>query len=158
MNTIRLGEPYMTRSIRFLELMETAGWRIKVYGIRYHNDVPDDEVIGAVKQLASQQLPTPAITNERYGVGWIIAHQARDANWFLIDWWTSENVLMHQLYMSPLEQPDQLTHVSPTGLTACVWELRVVGFERQAWIDTVLANPDGPDLCAYLACRLNEDA
>lgn len=157
MNTIVLCAPYATRSIRFLELWETQGWRMKVYGIRYRGDVPDNDVVAAAKQLTAQCLPVPAVANERYGVGWIIAHQARDANWLLIDWWTDENALMHHLYMSPLEQPDQLTHVSPTGLTACVWELRVVGFERQAWIDCVLASPGGPDLAAYLACRLNED-
>ncbi len=158
MNTIRLREPYMTRSIRFLEVWETHGWRVKVYGIRYRGELPDRQVVDVAKQLAGRLLPIPAVADERYGVGWIIAHQACDANWFLVDWWTSENALIHQLYMSPLEQPDQLTHASSTGLTACVWELRVVGFERQAWIDTVLANPDGPDLPAYLACQLNEDA
>ena len=29
--------------------------------------------------------------------------------------------------------------------------------ERQAWVDTVLANPAGPDIEAYLACRFNGD-
>ena len=33
----------------------------------------------------------------------------------------------------------------------CVWELAVVDFERRAWIEDVLANPDGPDLERYLA-------
>ncbi|HSF81772.1 MAG TPA: hypothetical protein VLA49_11090 [Anaerolineales bacterium] len=48
-------------------------------------------------------------------------------------------------------------YATPTGLTACVWDLRLMAFERQSWLETVLANPSGPDLEAYLACRLNED-
>jgi hypothetical protein len=30
-------------------------------------------------------------------------------------------------------------------------------FEHQAWVDTVLNNPHGPDIDAYLATRLNGD-
>jgi hypothetical protein len=38
-----------------------------------------------------------------------------------------------------------------------VWDLRVICFERQAWLDAVLANLAGPDLEADLTCRLSED-
>ena len=55
------------------------------------------------------------------------------------------------------DKPAALEYVTPTGLTACVWDLRVLCFERQAWIDTVLTNPVGPDLEKYLTCQLNED-
>jgi hypothetical protein len=41
---------------------------------------------------------------------------------------------------------------------ACVWDLRVICHERQAWIDATLTNPAGPDADAYLARQLNEDA
>jgi hypothetical protein len=46
---------------------------------------------------------------------------------------------------------EQFTYVTPSGLTACVWDLCVQCFERQAGVDCVLANPDGPDLKAYVA-------
>ena len=39
----------------------------------------------------------------------------------------------------------------------CVWELVVAAAERQAWIDSVLANPAGPDIERYLATRFNCD-
>jgi hypothetical protein len=45
----------------------------------------------------------------------------------------------------------------PTDLTACTWDLAVVCFERQAWLDAVLTNPDGPDLERYLQVQLNDD-
>jgi hypothetical protein len=33
----------------------------------------------------------------------------------------------------------------------CVWEIEVVDFERRAWLEDVLANPDGPDIERYLS-------
>ncbi|RIK29394.1 MAG: hypothetical protein DCC55_38030 [Chloroflexi bacterium] len=63
----------------------------------------------------------------------------------------------HHVYVSSKDQLDQFSYMTPTGLAACVWDLRVLCFERQAWIETMLANPQGPDLDAYLARQLNED-
>ena len=48
--------------------------------------------------------------------------------------------------------------MTATGPAACVWDLRVIGFERDAWLSKVLRNPGGPDIDAYLFERLNEDA
>jgi hypothetical protein len=33
---LKLQEPHATRPIRFLELWQESGWRLKVYGIAYH--------------------------------------------------------------------------------------------------------------------------
>jgi hypothetical protein len=46
-------------------------------------------------------------------------------------------------------QPVQWT---PAG---CVYELAIVEFERRAWIEDVIGNPDGPNLDLYLARRFN---
>jgi hypothetical protein len=39
---------------------------------------------------------------------------------------------------------------TPAG---CVYELAIVEFERRAWIEDVIGNPDGPDLDRYLSRR-----
>jgi hypothetical protein len=38
-----------------------------------------------------------------------------------------------------------------------VWDLAVIAFERDAWLDAVLRNPAGPDVERYLATRLDAD-
>jgi hypothetical protein len=40
---------------------------------------------------------------------------------------------------------------------ACVWDLRVLAFERQAWLETVLKSSGNVNLDAYLQRQLNED-
>ena len=69
-----------------------------------------------------------------------------------------ENELHHHLYVSTLEEPASLEYVTPTGLIACTWDRRVLSFERDAWVEAVLANPSSPDIDEYRARTLNEDA
>lgn len=153
----RLLEPYAPRSIRFLELWEDGGWRIKVYGIAYQGAEPAPQLLAAARAAARARLPRPAVTADRYGVGFLGVHQGRGVNFVFVDWWAAENELHHHVYVSAADAPTTLTDVTHTGQAACVWDLRVIGFERDAWVEAVLANPLGPDLESYLARRLDED-
>jgi hypothetical protein len=152
-----LQEPYKARPIRFLELWEEAGWRLKVYGIAYQCDYPRPGLVEAAKTVARVHLLQPLALQQGYRVGFLGVHDGRGANFVFLDYWANENELHHHVYVSPSDEPVSLEYVTPTGLTACVWDLRVLCFERQAWIDTVLTNPTGPDLEKYLTHQLNED-
>lgn len=157
MASIELSEPYSPRPIRFLELAEEDGWRVKVYGISVHNEQPEAHVVTAAKRLAFERLPIPATGNERYGAAILIVHEAQEGNFVLVDWWFGENMLKNYVYFSSLDDPTAFEDISASGTMACVWELRVLSFERQAWLETVLANHDKPDLDAYFSKQLNED-
>ena len=157
---IHLRGPYKKRPIRFLEIATYHGWRIKVYGIRFHeesvDDRPDPQIIEMARRALLPNLPLPAVTGSRYGVGFLIIHQGASRNWLLLDWWYDQEILKQQLFSSPLEAPDQI-EPAESDLLACTWELAVHTFERQAWIDHVLNNRSGPDIDAYLGDGLNQD-
>ena len=148
---------YRQRPTRFLELWQQGPWRLKVYGIAYDRAAPRPELIEAAKVVARQRLAGIPAFLPHYSVGFLGVHDGRTANFVFVDWWADENELHHHVYVSPTDEPGKLTYATPTGLVACVWDLRVMAFERQAWLDAVLRNPQGPDLEAYLALRLNED-
>ena len=74
-----------------------------------------------------------------------------------LNWWADENELHHHVYISPSGEAGALQYATPSGPIACVWDLGLIGFERDCWVDMILANPKGPDLEGYLARRLNED-
>lgn len=154
---IQLRAPYEPRPIRFLELWQDSGWRIKVYGISHCREVPPWELVRAAKTVARRCLPHPPVGPNRYGVGFIGVHEGRGKNFIFIDWWVDENELQHHGFESPTDRPDALSEIPVGSAIACVWDLGVLSFERQAWVDTVLANPNGSDLDAYLARRLNTD-
>ena len=157
---IQLTAKYQTRPIRFLELANHNEWRIKVYGIRFQGDetktCPNKKLVALAMEAVLCKLPKPAMTDHRYGVGFLIIHQGQQRNWLLLDWWFDQEILKQKLFSSPLENPGEITPAEPEVL-ACTWELAVHAFERQAWVDTVLNNPTGPDLAAYLDQRFNGD-
>jgi hypothetical protein len=153
----QITHPYQPRPIRFLKLWQVNGWTVKVYGMAATNERSPQRLVETAKAIARQQLPQPAITSERYGAAILIAHAGTDGNYVLVDWWFGENMLHHHVYASSLAEPDTFIYVSPQGVGFCGWELAVFQFERQAWIDMVLARPTTPDFNAYFAQHLNAD-
>ena len=151
-----LGRPYEPRHVRFIRREDVDGWRLKLYGIALNGKDPDPEFVEATRDLAASVLPQPPSTDDRYGVGFATAHDATSLHIALIYWWKSENELHQRIYVSPKHEPIAFTQVEhqPAG---CVWELAIVDFERRAWLEDVLAGPNGPDLERYLERRLYED-
>lgn len=147
------GEPYRPRAVRFLEQWEPVGWRIKVYGIAYARTTPGGRLVEAARSVARARLPTPAVSEQRYGVGFMGVHEGRGSNLVFVDWWADENELHHHVFVSYPGAPDALTDVTHTGLVGCVWDLAVLAFERRAWIDTTLLEPGRQELDRYLGCR-----
>jgi hypothetical protein len=121
-----------------------------------NGEEPRPEFVEAVRDLAATVLPQPSVADDRYGVGFAIAHDARWLGIALVYWWQSENELHQRIYVSPKDDPRAFTPVEnqPAG---CVWELEVVDFERRAWIEDVLARPGGPDLDRYLGRSFSRD-
>jgi hypothetical protein len=153
--SIVLTEAYAAREIRFLQLWTPAGWAIKCYGIAHPaRGMPTEAVIAAAQKVLALRLPGPG-DRSHYGVGFLIVHVAREAVFVLLDLWTGENMLRQQLLTSALDNQTEFRDLGSTGLMACVWEMQVQSYERQAWIDTVLKKPNGSDFSAYLSLRLN---
>ena len=149
--------PYKPRPIRFLELWQPDGWRLKVYGIAHGKPVPRGELIDAAKRVARAALTKDASSTDHYSVGFLGIHEGRTGNYIFVDWWADENELHHQVYIGPSDVPTQLNDIPRNGPTACVWDLRVMAFERDAWLECILKNPR-PDVEAYLQRQLSEDA
>jgi hypothetical protein len=150
-------QAYRTRPIQFLELWNLNGWRLKVYGIsaRHPTLTPtliDTKILAKAKKTAGStafSAPPPA---NAYGLGYVIVHEGRYGCWLLLDWWTDEILLQHQLYRAAEESPHPFNRVA-TDLVACLWELKVIAFESDAWISTIKASESGATLDGYLDHR-----
>ena len=150
--------PYEPRPIRFLELWLVEGWRIKLYGIASGRAQPRAELVAAAKRVATRQVQSVPAGLRHYHLGFLGVHDGLTSNFVFLDFWAEENELHHHVFVSPSAQPEQLTDVTPTGLSACVWDLRLQAFERDAWVANVLQRSTAPDFDAYLATTLNADA
>ena len=148
---MQLQEPYEKRPIRFLELWECEGWRMKIYSIAYGHPVAREKLVTAAKLVAEERLPQPAVTDNRYGAGYIGVHDGRGASVVFVDWWANENELFHHVYIAPAEDPFNLRSVtSEEAFTACVWDLSLMWLERQIWVERVLLNPGESSIEDYL--------
>ena len=128
-------DPYVARPIKFIDQVNSEGWRIKIYGISAKSlPLPKDVVSEGIKNVLSY-LPQPALTEQRYGVGFLIIH--------------------HKLFSSPLDKPSSISTEPDKSLIACVHELRVMTFESEAWIKTVLCQDDKPSFDSYLKLHLD---
>lgn len=153
---------YETRMIHCLGLSTIEGWKLKVYEIYQHKDArppgsPEHFVVTEAKRFVRTVLKQPAETQSRYGIGFLIVHRGMDRNWMLLDWWYEREILKQVLMSSPLDRPSAISLEQGDDLMACTWELAVIGFERDAWVEKVLRNPDGPDLEAYFEQRLDAE-
>jgi hypothetical protein len=154
---VNIDSPYRPRPIRFLELWQMGDWKMKAYGIAYRRRHPRPELVEAARQRTTELLADLSVSDRCYGMGFVGIHDGKGANLVFIDWWADENELHHHVYVSPAEAPGQLVDKTHTGLAACTWDLKVIGFERDAWTETVLKQPDQPDLAGYLTRRINAD-
>lgn len=154
MTAAMVGNQYRTRPVRFLELWRCDGWQVKVYGIAYQRQAPRAELVRAAKRAAQGRLPQPPDGGERAGAAVLIVHDALGSTWALVQWWEG-NILYHHVHGGDPATPAILAPVTD-GPMACTYELAVIGFERQAWVDHMLAAQQ-PDLGAYLAARFNGD-
>lgn len=148
---------YAPRAIRFLELWQTGRWRIKVYGIAYATHRPSAQLVAAAQHIAAEVLSNVPEHIRHYYIGFLGVHSGQTANFVFVDFWADENELHHHVFVSPKMPPSQFTNVTGTGLSACVWDLRLQAFEREAWIKHVLKQNESPDFERYLTYVLNAD-
>lgn len=153
----KLVEPYEKRPIRFLELWETGGWRLKVYSLAYQMPLARPQVVATSKGVLWRHLVTAAKGQPHYNTGFMGINDGRGAIFAFVDFWADENELHHHVFVSPKEAVEKLEYKTPTGLIACVWDAALIAFERQAWVDTMLNNPREPDIQQYLATQMNQD-
>ena len=120
-------------------------------------ELPDQACITAAESIAAQTLPLPAVTENRYGVAFVTVHQAAMFNQIIVDWWERENELRHRVFQAWPEAPYDFREITASGEAFCVWELKVIAFERDAWMSHVLTPPGGTDWEGYLQQKLSGD-
>ncbi len=136
---------YQPRPLAFLGVESVAEYRLKVYAIHY-GDQPFARVrFDAGWTLANATLPQPALSAGRPGLGFVVMHQGRTGDYLILCWWDRENELPIRVFVRDANG----WRNAADGESVCVWDLRVMWWEREAYVGTVLAGrADGIE--AYL--------
>lgn len=125
---------YKKRNVTFFKAVKHDNWDMKVYGINL-DTIPNKN---NMTHLLSK-LPSPALTEIRYGLGFLIIHKGVVANWFLLNWWEQEDILHQKLFSSPIEDFGNINAVKEQSILACVHELEIYSFESSAWKEHILS-------------------
>lgn len=161
--------PYAPRPICFLNVLVHDGWQLKQYAVSAGREAGVAEASADVsaapwaefavgRALALSALPSPAKTSERPGTGFLVEHRGRGADYIVLGWWDRENELPIRVVVRE-QVPHAEWRAARASESVCVWDLQVVGFERDAYVATVLAPDAGPGAVdAYLARHFGIDA
>lgn len=132
-----LPASYSRRLVTAHPPVEAAGRTYKVYGlfadVGRRSEFPDTDTLRReIDGRAAKPHPND------HGVGFVIRHLGRDGDYLLISEWHGGDMLRHRVSGTELGGRC-LAPLPVDDLVACVWELEVIRFERDAWVRTVLA-------------------
>ncbi|ELI8170637.1 isochorismatase family protein [Yersinia enterocolitica] len=136
-------QPYFPRAITPAGLKNLNRWQLKRYVIRYAQAQGTAPDYVPAYQLVSQWLPHDAETVDRPGIGFVIEHQGKTLNYLIVGWWDNENELRVKVWVQ-----EQGIWRAARDESFCVWDLQVMAFERDAFVDTLLQHT--PDIPAYM--------
>lgn len=147
---IELAGSHRPRAVRPYGVHSACDWQIKLYGVAATDKGPRRRLLDRALEIAVLELPQPAVTEDRHGTAFVIAHDTPRRCFVLVDWWCDHNQIFQKVFSGQVD--GLLPHLEPS--IGCIWELAVTDFERRAWIEDVLTNPSGPDVDRYLSRSL----
>ena len=135
--------PYAPRPIRYHGHVSYEGWVLKQYTVTLPEAVADPTSddwaeFTRGRALAFAELPAPARTAVRPGVGFVIEHRGAGADYVVLGWWDRENELPTRIKVRD-QQPGAQWRAAGPSESFCVWDLQVISFERDSYVTTMLA-------------------
>lgn len=149
-----ISQPHIKRPIRFIELWSPGKWKIKIYTITEPGFEADEDYLSIAKTCASEIISELDSKERHHFIGFLTIHIAAPFNQIIFDWWACDNELRHRVFNAKDKDPKNFKDITSTGKAFCIWELKVIAFERDSWSSNLLKNQE-PRLKDYLAERLN---
>jgi hypothetical protein len=146
--------PFAPRAAAFHGIVERAGHRLKGYSVRFGDRPVDWEEHREGIDLALAALPQANPAEGRPGLGFLIVHRGRAAEYVVLAWWDRQNELPVRVFVRN-EGP---WRPAREGESFCVWDLEIVARERDAYVATVLASGDPDRYLARLATEARDAA
>ena len=137
--TTREALQYFPRWVEAGKLIALNGHRLKSYAMYLSQEAAKEVLSDSDLQNLLKKCLPPSTDPLDHGIGFVLVHYARDGNYLLVSRWYGGNMLKHELFvLSHAAQGWQAEPLVSTKIVACVWELQVITFERQAWVSTAM--------------------
>ena len=140
-------QPWVPRTVRRLGQWTSGAVPLKAYAILADPGAePDPALAAQAAEIVAQAAGRIAETAQE-GIGFVILHQGRQANWLLLNWWVAGGICAELLWRSSRDAPLAFSALD-RPLMACIWELALIDHERRAYVRSLSGPGDG--LAAYL--------
>lgn len=152
-----LVNEFKPRVTGFMGLQKCNDWTLKCYGISIIKKPLGKEMLIGIKKYLPGWLKNAGLTDlPVYKAGTLILHEGKEGCFAIICWWAGENMLQLFTYLARNEKPGIFELISDKGIVCCVWEMEVLWFERNAWVEEVMKQKDNPQaLENYLNKHMN---
>ncbi len=140
---------YAPRQVTVAPARTVRGYRLKEYRVVPVGVEFEPQRFGNAEALIATQLP-PTVDPDlgRPGVGFFIAHQGATADYLVLAWWDQQNELPLRVWC----RADDGWRPARASESVCVWDLEIIWFERNAWIETALSGaPIDAAVAQYLS-------
>lgn len=127
--------PFRRRVITPLSPRLEGGYSIKRYGVALPSVPFDEPRFARAEQALAALLPPVDIARGRPGAAFLILHQGAAVDYAVLAWWDRENELPTRVWI----RRDGAWAPAADDESFCVWDLELLWFERNAWIETVLS-------------------
>lgn len=140
-------QPYARRHIRPERLIIVEEWQFKFYLIE-PSSLPQiaHTQIRSIHSVISENL-SELEKELHHRVGFVILHRDPEDTWLLINWWAHSSIICQLLFRSD-PKPDLIFKKVEQPFVACIWEMVLLGFERDAWVNQALC--EGGSVEAYM--------
>jgi len=145
-------EQFEKRAVSYLGLHEFNDWKFKIYSLKYD----ETRVIPGIEKIIKSKLPNwvkekvQINSFPNYKIGTVIIHEAKDSILTIVNWWVYENVIQNHVYLSEFDSPNNIEDYSNKGVQFCVWEMSILWYERNLWVESILKKSKKPDWESYL--------
>ncbi len=137
---------FQPRAITSLPSLSVGGFHIKRYVVAAVPSLFDETRFADAQHKICALLPRVDATRGRPGAAFLILHQGVTGDYAVLSWWDRQNELpthvwtRHEDRWAPARSDEHF----------CVWDLELLWFERNAWVETVLSGaPLEPSLADY---------
>jgi hypothetical protein len=100
--------------------------------------------------MALKSVPGGANDAGCPGAGFVIAHKGDGIDYIVLAWWDRQNELPLRVFV---REHGESWRVARGSESVCVWDLQVIGFERDAYVQHMMRAQ--PDLDAYMSAHLS---
>jgi len=148
---------YIPRPVVADPVVTIDRWIVKPYRI----DLPErtsDDGRRIDKSLLEEAFAMFDCAEGEPHVGFAIEHRSRDGVYLLTAHWTGGHNLASRTFLV-IEDSGADARLAPFHLFACIWELAIYAFERDRWVEIVMAGGGSKTAVdAYLTARMERPA